>query len=108
MKCPHCGREIANGSNGHDFALEPAPAKTLKPKSKVLGEGKAIILMPAIGGEVEIRESVMLEWEETYPAVDVASTLREIRQWLLAHENRRKVNVRAFVNTWLKREQDRG
>lgn len=105
MKCPHCGREIANGS---DFALAPPMAKALRPKSKVLGDGKAIILMPAIGGEVEIRESVVREWEETYPAVDVGSTLREIRQWVLAHENRRKVNVRAFVNTWLKREQDRG
>lgn len=106
MKCPHCGREILNGE---DFSLEaPTRSKLVRAKARVLGDGAAVILMPAIGGEVEIRESVVAAWAETYPAVDVPATLREIVQWVEAHPTKRKVNVRAFVNNWLKREQDRG
>ena len=104
-KCPNCGHEFVNG----DFALEPVTrAKLVRAKNRVVGEGEAVIELPAIGGAVEIRASAVAEWSDTYPAVDVPATLREIRQWVLAHENRRKVNVRAFVNAWLKREQDRG
>lgn len=106
VKCPHCGCEF---KNGHDFELEPVTrAKLLRAKQRFVGEGASVIEMPAIGGAVEIRASAVAEWSETYPAVDVPATLKEIRQWVLAHENRRKVNVRAFVNNWLKREQDRG
>lgn len=106
IKCPHCGHEFLNGE---DFALKPVTrASLLRSKARVLGDGAAVIQMPAVGGEVEIRESVVAEWSETYPAVDVPATLREIRQWVIANPAKRKVNVRAFVNNWLKREQDRG
>lgn len=106
MKCPHCGREILNGE---DFSLRAPTRETLiRTKARVLGEGAPVIQMPAVGGEVEIRASVVEEWSETYPAVDVPATLREIRQWVIANPAKRKVNVRAFVNNWLKREQDRG
>lgn len=106
MKCPHCGHEFLNGD---DFSLEPVTrAKLVRAKSRVLGSGAEVILMPAVGGDVAICASVVSEWSEVYPAVDVPATLREIRQWVLANERRKKVNVRAFVVNWLKREQDRG
>lgn len=106
MKCPHCGREILNGE---DFSLEPVTrAKLVRAKSRVLGSGAEVILMPAVGGEVSVCESIVEEWAEVYPGVDVPATLKEIRQWVLANPSRRKVNVRAFLVNWLKREQDRG
>lgn len=106
MKCPNCGHEILNGE---DFSLKPVTrASLIRAKNRVLGEGVPIVSIPAVGGEVEIRDTVVAEWSETYPAVDVPATLREIRQWVIANPAKRKVNVRAFVNNWLKREQDRG
>lgn len=106
MKCPHCGREILNGE---DFSLEaPTRAKLVRAKALAIGEGAEVVSMPAVGGDVAICASVVSEWSEVYPAVDVPATLREIRQWVLANERRKKVNVRAFVVNWLKREQDRG
>jgi hypothetical protein len=108
MKCPHCGCEILDGE---DFALQAPRAKPVresKQKSRArIGEGEDVILMPAVGGDVAICSSIVCEWGEVYPAVDIPATLREIRQWVLANPNRRKVNVRAFVVNWLKREQDR-
>lgn len=106
MKCPHCGREILNGE---DFSLEaPTRAKLVRAKALAIGEGAEVVSMPAVGGDVAICASVVSEWSEVYPAVDVPATLREIRQWVLANPSRRKVNVRAFLVNWLKREQDRG
>lgn len=106
MKCPHCGSEILNGE---DFSLKPVTrASLVRAKARVIGDGAAVISLPAIGGEVAVCESIVEEWAEVYPGVDVPATLKEIRQWVLANPSRRKVNVRAFLVNWLKREQDRG
>lgn len=50
------------------------------------------------------------EYAALYPAVDVVQELRKIRGWCLANPTRRKTKrgVRAFINTWLSREQDKG
>lgn len=49
-------------------------------------------------------------WERLYPAVDVAGELRKVEGWLDANPTRRKTprGMKAFVNRWLAREQDRG
>ena len=105
MKCPHCGHEIANGE---DFALKPVTrASLIRAKARVLGDGAAVISLPAIGGEVEVRESAVKEWEEIAPAVDVPLTLKQIRKWLIANPTKRKRNMDKFVTAWMMREQDR-
>jgi hypothetical protein len=104
MKCPHCGHEILNGE---DFSLEaPTRAKLVRATKRTIGNGPEAISIPAIGGDVAICASMIFEWSEVYTAVDVPATLKEIRQWVLANERRKKVNVRAFVVNWLKRAQD--
>lgn len=106
MKCPHCGHEIVNGE---DFALKPVTrASLIRSKARVLGDGAAVIEIPAIGGDVEIRESAVKEWEEIAPAVDVPLTLKQIRKWLQDNPTKRKANVKRFITNWMMREQDRG
>ena len=50
------------------------------------------------------------EYAALYPAVDVVQELRKIRGWCLANPTRRKTwrGVRAFINTWLSKAQDKG
>ena len=50
------------------------------------------------------------EWTESFPAVDVMQTLRNIREWNLSHPSKRKTlrGVRAHITGWMARDQDRG
>lgn len=54
-------------------------------------------------------ESELSAWEAAYPAIDVRGTIMEMRAWLVANPGRRKTwqGMSAFVNRWLKKEQDR-
>ena len=50
------------------------------------------------------------KWSELYPAVNVLQELRKMTGWLDANPKRRKTKagIRAFITSWLAREQDRG
>jgi len=96
MKCPHCGAEFTT------------PKKRPQLTPDCIGSGEVICRIPGIGGEWTIRQTIAEEWQETYPAVDILATLREIRTWVNANPTSRKVNVHRFIVNWLKREQDRG
>lgn len=50
------------------------------------------------------------EYAALYPAVDIVQELRKMRGWCLANPTRKKTRrgVRAFINTWLSRAQDKG
>lgn len=62
------------------------------------------------GSGFDVTEAFCNELSRLYPAVDTEQTLREIRGWCLANANRRKTvrGVRAFINNWMQREQNRG
>ena len=49
-------------------------------------------------------------WEHLYPAVNVAAEIRKMSGWLEANPRKRKTRrgIKAFVNSWLAREQDKG
>jgi len=103
--------EVALNENLSQELPQEAPSRRKKPRRsqpKAIGEGDLILAMPCIGGETEIRASIVDEWQQTYPTVDVPATLREMRAWVHANPERRKVNVHRFVINWLKRENDRG
>ncbi len=59
------------------------------------------------GRPFPIKQSVVSEFEVAYPRVDVPSTLREMRAWLIANPDRRKTQrgCLRFVNTWLSNAQ---
>lgn len=60
--------------------------------------------------EHPVLQSEIDEWQRTYPAVDVAQQLREMRTWSLANSANRKTarGVNAFIVRWLGKEQDKG
>lgn len=70
----------------------------------------AITFLLNDGSEFEIRESIVKEFEQLYPQCDVPQTLREIKGWCLANQQKRKTRAGAlkFVNGWLAREQNKG
>ena len=59
--------------------------------------------------EYPIPESLVREYEELYPMVNVRRELKQMRAWLLSNPKRRKTRrgILRFVNNWLSKEQDR-
>lgn len=62
------------------------------------------------GSEFSVTESMVVEFETLYPAVDVRQALRNQRGWLLSERRRRKTarGIRKFITGWLAKDQDRG
>ena len=71
----------------------------------------ALITLPLNdGSEWPVTTEMVTEWSSLYPAVDVMQELRNMRGWCLAKPKNRKTQrgIRAFIATWLSKEQDRG
>jgi hypothetical protein len=69
------------------------------------------ICLPLVDGtEYPVTESMVTEWQNGYPAVDVMQELREMRTWSNANPAKRKTRrgVDGFVVRWLGKEQDKG
>ncbi len=62
------------------------------------------------GSEYLITESMVTELQGLYPSTDVPQQLRSMRGWCLGNPTRRKTRngVRAFIHSWLAKEQNRG
>lgn len=69
-----------------------------------------ITLQLNTGEEYPITEKDVELWLSLYPAVDVLQELRNMKGWLLTHPTKRKTKrgIKAFVNRWLSKEQDKG
>lgn len=103
--------EAEESKNG-TVCSEPAKkARRSEPQVSELGEGEPVVDIPTnrLKSPVTIRASLVAEWEETYPGVDVAQTLKECRQWCLANPNKCKTanGMRRFLNAWMAREQNK-
>lgn len=59
--------------------------------------------------EYPIYQSMIDEWTELYPNVDILQELRKMKGWCDANPTKRKTKrgVLRFINGWLSREQDR-
>lgn len=55
-----------------------------------------------------IKDEDFLGWRDAYPACDVDSEIRKMREWLLANPEKKKKNYRRFIVNWLIRTQDKG
>ena len=55
-------------------------------------------------------EGDIIQWQRTYPAVDVHAELAKMESWLDANPAKRKTSrgIKRFVNSWLSRAQDSG
>lgn len=62
------------------------------------------------GSYYDVPMSKVERWKELYPAVDVEQELRKMAGWSEENQKKRKTRtgVRAFINNWLAREQDKG
>lgn len=58
----------------------------------------------------EPEDADIIQWQKTYPAVDVFAELAKMESWLDANPAKRKTpkGIKRFVNSWLSRAQDRG
>ena len=59
--------------------------------------------------EYPIYQSMVDEWNELYPNVDVLQELRKMKGWSNANPAKRKTKkgIQRFINAWLAREQDK-
>ncbi len=59
--------------------------------------------------EYQVKEGEIRELQDTYTAVDVKQQIKQMEQWLKSHPSRIKTadGIRAFITSWLAREQDR-
>ena len=61
------------------------------------------------GTEHQVTQEDLNEYAALYPAVNVMQELRDMRGWLLANPSRKKTKrgIKAFIRTWLSKEQDK-
>ena len=62
------------------------------------------------GEEFPFTQDFIDQMQAAYPAVDVLQEMRAMKAWCLSNPKKRKTSrgIKAFVNSWLSREQDRG
>jgi len=60
--------------------------------------------------DFDVPESLVSEYQETYPALDIRQKLRSMRQWCIDNPTKRKTRrgIRKFIGGWLEREQNSG
>lgn len=90
----------------------PEPVPDSRPP---VDESPVVIVIPTNkfnteGEEYPVTEKQILDWQQTYPAVDVMQSLRQIRSWNLNNQAKRKTmrGMAAHIDKWLARDQDRG
>jgi hypothetical protein len=89
---------IAVSSMQEAISKETSVAQALHPTALPLREGQ----------ELKIPESLISEWAQTYPKVDVPATIKEMRAWCLSNPSRKKTKRGAlrFINQWLRTAQE--
>jgi hypothetical protein len=82
-----------------DKAADSTPEPIRKPAGSLpLNTGKNFVIF----------EDQIIDWQETFPAVNVRQQLAEMREWCKANPKKRKTKggVLRFVVAWLSKEQD--
>lgn len=107
VSTPAAGMPVDNSASCKPADPPPEPAPSPPPDAGT----PPVVLIPLQGRELFGVDQAQIDaWRESYPAVDVLQTLRHIREWCLSNPARKKTRkgVRAFVTSWLAREQDSG
>lgn len=83
-----------------DYCAEPQSASAPPVASMILNDGTYF----------DVSEEDFEKWSALYPAVDVMRELRKMVGWCDANPKKRKTKrgIRAFINSWLAKEQDFG
>ena len=103
------GKE-GKGKEGKEICTEQQ--RYSAPPSVASPPAAAVELIPLVGdgGEFAVTQTMVAEWERSFPAVDVLAALRRMRAWCLANPRNRKTarGVESFIVRWLSKEQDSG
>lgn len=92
-----------------EAAENPPPSTPAAPPSEPTSPTE--ITFDCIQSKVYVvTTSQRLEWEKTFPAVNVPQELRQMRAWIEANPTKRKTigGCPRFIVAWLSREQDKG
>ena len=86
------------------------PKETITTCTEQLKNSSVLALPLNDGTEYEVTKELLDEFIMLYPGVDVMQEVRNMRGWLLTNPRKRKTRrgIKAFMNTWLAREQDKG
>lgn len=88
--------------------------KKKKPASKkevaVIDESDVIIRLPLNSGFHFVTSEDVIKYVGLYPKINIGDELRAMYGWLDANPSSRKTKagIARFINTWLKRAQDKG
>lgn len=94
-----------DNSSDANASSSPEPAKAAP-----VASSPTAIELPCVSGEdYPVSEADLVEWGQSFPAVDSRQQLSAIRSWLIANPTRRKTRkgMRRFVVSWLDRAQNR-
>lgn len=96
-----------------DIDLDIDIDKELDIKEKEINKEKesfylvVLTMMLDTGDEYEITESMLKEWQQLHPKVNVLEEMQEMKAWLYANPNKRKTKrgMKRFINSWLSRSK---
>lgn len=99
------GKELL-GSSRLEAPLVGAPPPTATPELDLVEP--SFTLPTNTGEEFPIWPAQVLEFQKTYPAIDVEQSIREARSWCLSNPRKRKTKsgMLKFLNRWLSQDQN--
>jgi hypothetical protein len=80
-------------------------------ETEALEKEPPVLTLPLVDRtEFEVTQDYINQLEKTYPAVDILQAFREMRLWCWDNPKRLKTKrgIKAFITTWLSKEQDKG
>lgn len=91
-----------NNDNVNDNVNENDKEKEID-KEKESFSQVVLTMMLDTGDEYEITESMLKEWQQLHPKVNVLEEMQKMKAWLYANPNKRKTRrgMKRFINSWL-------
>lgn len=107
-KAKHKQNASKSGANNNDNVNENVNDND-KEKEKEIDKEKesvsqvVLTMMLDTGDEYEITESMLKEWQQLHPKVNVLEEMQKMKAWLYANPNKRKTKrgMKRFINSWL-------
>ena len=99
-KAKHKQNASKSGANNNDNVNENE--KEID-KEKESFSQVVLAMMLDTGDEYEITESMLKEWQQLHPKVNVLEEMQKMKAWLYANPNKRKTKrgMKRFINSWL-------
>ena len=103
-KAKHKQNASKSGANNNDNVNENENENEKEiDKEKESFSQVVLTMMLDTGDEYEITESMLKEWQQLHPKVNVLEEMQKMKAWLYANPNKRKTKrgMKRFINSWL-------